>query len=146
MVELREGKEGFDFLGCHLHARVSGRLLERGIRRYYLQRWPSARSMKRARARIKALTGRSQVGWELEVVIERLNLFLRGWGNYFRTGNASDKFRQLDRHAAWRLKRLLIKKRGRNLRAGQAKRWTEAWFHDQGLHKLMGTIRYPKAA
>lgn len=146
MVDLREGKEGFDFLGCHLHARVSGRLLEQGVRKYYLQRWPSARSMKRARARVKALTGRSQVGWELAVVIERLNLFLRGWGNYFRTGNASDKFRQLDRHVAWRLYRLLIKKRGRNLRAGQAGRWTEAWFHDQGLHKLLGTIRYPKAA
>jgi RNA-directed DNA polymerase len=27
-----------------------------------------------------------------------------------------------------------------------ASRWTEAWFHDQGLHQLMGTIRYPKAA
>jgi len=24
--------------------------------------------------------------------------------------------------------------------------WTPAWFHDQGLHQLMGTIRYPKAA
>ena len=23
---------------------------------------------------------------------------------------------------------------------------TEVWFHDQGLLKLMGTIRYPKAA
>jgi len=28
----------------------------------------------------------------LDAVIERLNLFLRGWGNYFRTGNAGDKF------------------------------------------------------
>jgi len=83
---------------------------------------------------------------ELQDVIGVLNLFLRGWGNYFRTGNAAKKFRQLDRHVTWRLKRLLIKKRGRNLRAGQAGRWTEAWFHDQGLHQLMGTIRYPKAA
>ena len=72
--------------------------------------------------------------------------FLRGWGNYFRTGNAADKFVSLDRHVVWRLRRLLIKKRGRNLRAGQADRWTPNWFHDQGLHKLMGTIRYPKAA
>jgi RNA-directed DNA polymerase len=41
-VDLREGREGFDFLGCHhFHARVSGRLLEQGIRRYYLHRWPS---------------------------------------------------------------------------------------------------------
>jgi len=147
VVDLREGKQGFDFLGCHLRARMSGRLWEqKRIVRYYLHRWPSVRSMKRARLRIKALTGRSRVGMQLEDVIGALNLFLRGWGSYFRSGNASDKFVQLDRHVAWRLKRLLIKQRGRNLRAGQAGTWTPAWFHDQGLHQLMGTIRYPKTA
>ena len=83
---------------------------------------------------------------ELREVIGALNLFLRGWGNYFRTGNAHQKFTTLDRHVVWMLKRLLIKKRGRNLRAGQANRWTPTWFHDQGLHRLTGTIRYPKAA
>ena len=147
VVDLRQGRQGFDFLGCHLHARMSGKLWEqRHIVRYYLHRWPSQRSMKRARARVKDMTGRSQVGMELQVVIGRLNLFLRGWGNFFRTGNANDKFVEMDRYVAWRLKRLLIKKRGRNLRAGQADRWQYKWFHDQGLHKLMGTIRYPKAA
>ena len=147
VVDLRVGRQGFDFLGCHFHARMSGKLWEqRRIVRYYLHRWPSQRSMKRARARIKALTGRSQVGMELKEVIGRLNLFLRGWGNYFRTGNAAMKFVTLDRYVWWRLFRLMCKKRGRNLRAGQADRWTSAWFHDQGLHKLMGTIRYPKAA
>ena len=114
--------------------------------RYYLHRWPSARNMKRARAKVKALTDRRRSGMVVADLIEALNPFLRGWGNHFRTGNASKKFRQLDRYVAWRLKRLLIKKRGRNLRAGQAGLWTEAWFHDQGLHQLMGTIRYPKAA
>ncbi len=83
--------------------------------------------MKRARARVRDLTDRRRVGLELCDVIEALNLFLRGWGNYFRTGNAADKFVQLDRHVAWRLKRLLIKKRGRNLRAGQAGRCTRTW-------------------
>jgi RNA-directed DNA polymerase len=147
VVDLREGREGFDFLGCHLHARMSGRLWEqKRVVRYYLHRWPSQRSMQRARARVKALTGRSRVGGQLPEIIAELNLFLRGWGNYFRTGNASEKFIQLDRYVAWRLKRLLIKKRGRNLRAGQADRWTPDWFHDQGLHMLMGTIRYPRTA
>jgi RNA-directed DNA polymerase len=147
VVDLREGREGFDFLGCHFRARMSGRLWEqKRVIRYYLHRWPSARSMKRARLRIKALTGRDRVGLELQDLIKDLNLFLRGWGNYFRTGNATDKFVDLDRHVTWRLKRLLIKKRGRNLRAGQANRWTRTWFHDQGLHQLMGTITYPKAA
>jgi RNA-directed DNA polymerase len=147
VVDLREGRQGFDFLGCHLHARMSGKVWEQyGKVRYYLHRWPSQRSMKRARARIKALTNRSHVGKELNALIGRLNLFLRGWGNYFRTGNATAKFLSVDHYVTWRLKRLLIKKRGRNLRAGQADRWTRTWFHDQVLHQLMGTIRYPKAA
>ena len=147
VVDLRKGREGFDFLGCHFRARFSGKLWEqKHIIRYYLHRWPSQRSMKRARARIKALTARSQVGQQLDDVIGRLNLFLRGWGNYFRTGNAADKFTAMDRYVTWRLKRLLLKQRGRNLRQGQAQTWTRTWFHDQGLHQLMGTIRYPKAA
>lgn len=126
---------------------MSGRLWEqKRIIRYYLHRWPSARSMKRARQRIKVLTGRARIGMELQDLIRDLNLFLRGWGNYFRTGNAANKFIELDRHVSWRLHRLLVKKRGRNLRAGQADRWTRTWFHDQGLHQLMGTTSYPKAA
>ena len=50
IAELREGREGFDFLGCHFRARMSGRLWEqKRIIRYYLHRWPSARVMKRLR-------------------------------------------------------------------------------------------------
>ncbi|WP_197745497.1 reverse transcriptase domain-containing protein [Mycobacterium shinjukuense] len=41
VVDLREGRDGLDFLGCHFRARMSGRLWEqRRIVRYYLQRWP----------------------------------------------------------------------------------------------------------
>ena len=42
VVDLREGREGFDFLGCHLRAQMSGRMWEqKRIVRYYLHRWPS---------------------------------------------------------------------------------------------------------
>ena len=148
IVDLRDGREGFDFLGCHFRARVSGRLLERGIRRYYLHRWPSMRAMKRIRAKVKALTDRRRRGGMRDVreVIADLNPVLRGWGNYFRTGNAADKFTEIDRHVAWRLKRLLVKRKGRNLRAGEAAQWTPDWLWGLGLHQLMGTIRYPGAA
>jgi RNA-directed DNA polymerase len=148
IVDLREGREGFDFLGCHFHARVSGRMLERGIRRYYLHRWPSQRAMKRIRARVKQLTDRRRNAGLQDVrdVIAALNPVLRGWGNYFRTGNAADKFRQIDRHVAWRLKRLMIGRKGRNLHAGEAAVWTEDWFVGLGLHRLRGTIRYPGIA
>ncbi len=148
VVDLREGREGFDFLGWHFRARVSGRLLEqRGICRYYLQRWPSQRSMKRLREKVKLKTGRNRVGIrDVRELIAELNPILRGWGNYFRTGNAADTFTQIDRYVAWRLKRLLIKRKGRNLRAGEAAAWIPDWLQAHGLHRLMGTIRYPRAA
>jgi hypothetical protein len=148
VVDLREGREGLDFPGCHFHARMSGKLWEqKRIVRYYLHRWPSQRAMKRLREKVRARTGRNRTGVkDIREVIADLNPLLRGWGNYFRTGNAAVKFRQADRYVAWRLRRLLIKKRGRNLRAGQADQWTEEWMHGLGLHKLSGTIRYPKAA
>jgi RNA-directed DNA polymerase len=147
VVDLREGREGLDFLGCHFRARMSGKLWERKrIVRYYLQRWPSQRAMKRLREKIRDRTGHSRVGVDVRVVIADLNPILRGWGNYFRTGNAADKFVQVDRYVGARLRRLMVKKRGRNLHAGQADQWTEDWFNGHGLHRLRGTIRYPKAA
>jgi RNA-directed DNA polymerase len=115
VVDLREGREGLDFLGCHFRARMSGRLWEqRGIVRYYLHRWPSQRAMQRLRAKVRDRTGRNRVGLDIRDVIADLNPILRGWGNYFRTGNAAIKFRQIDRYVAWRLFRLMVKKRGRN--------------------------------
>jgi RNA-directed DNA polymerase len=147
VIDLREGRAGFDFLGCHFHARVSGRLLERGIRRYYLHRWPSQRSMKRVRQKVKALTGRNRNGVkDVRVLIRDLNPVLQGWGNYFRTGNAANTFIELDKYVSWRLHRFLVKRHGRNLRAGQAQQWTSDWFVEQGLHRLRGTIRYPEVA
>jgi RNA-directed DNA polymerase len=147
VVDLRTGREGLDFLGCHFRARMSGRLWEqKRIVRYYLHRWPSQAAMVRLRAKVRDRTGRNRVGLDIRDVIADLNLILRGWGTYFRTGNAAVKFRQVDRYVVWRLNGLLIKKRGRNLRAGQAGQWTEEWFNGHGLHRLRGTIRYPKAA
>ena len=148
VVDLRQGREGLDFLGCHFRARMSGRLWEqKRIVRYYPQRWPGQAAMKRLRGKVRDRTGRHRVGVrDIRLVVEELNPLLRGWGNYFRTGNAAGKFRQVDRYVVWRLQRLMIKKRGRNLRAGQAWQWTEEWFNGHGLYRLRGTIRYPKAA
>jgi RNA-directed DNA polymerase len=148
VVDLRQGQEGLDFLGCHFRARMSGRLWEqKRIVRYYLHRWPSQRAMKRLREKVRARTGRNRAGVkDVREVIADLNPLLRGWGNYFRTGNAAGKFVQADRYVAWRLRRLMVKKRGRNLRAGQADQWTREWFEGHGLYRLSGTIRYPKAA
>jgi group II intron reverse transcriptase/maturase len=147
LVDLSRGREGFDFLGCHLHKRMSGKLWERTRRRvYYLQRWPSHRAMHRVRTRVRELTPRRRCHEDLRIVIADVNRVLRGWGQYFRTGNAATKFHQVDRHVEERLRSLLMKRAGSRLRGGRAARWTRPFFETLGLVRLRGTIRYPGMA
>jgi RNA-directed DNA polymerase len=103
--------------------------------------------MKRARQRVKELTGRDRSGVkDVRVIIADLNPVLRGWGNYFRTGNAAVKFLQVDTYVWRRLYAFMVKRKGRNLRMGDAHRWTRDFFHSLGLHRLRGTVQYPEAA
>ena len=147
-VDLSRGRQGFDFLGCHLRKRMSGPIWERERRHvYFLHRWPSAKSMKRVRQRIREETARSRQGArDVREVIERINPVLRGWGSYFQTGNAAQKFNQVDRYALDRLKRFLLTRKGRNLRPGDVLKWDRSFFESHGLHRLRGTVKYPGAA
>ena len=146
-IDLGWGKQGFDFLGCHLRKRFSGPIWEKSRKRvYFLQRWPSTRSMKRIRQRVKDLTPKSRCHKDPRDVIAELNPVLRGWGQYFRTGNAADKFVEVDKYVGWRLKRMRLKRKGRHLKAGEARRWDRHYFYALGLTKLSGTVAYPEAA
>jgi RNA-directed DNA polymerase len=143
-VELSNGKEGFDFLGCHLHKRLSGRLWEQKRKRlYFLQRWPSQRSMQRIRQRVRDLTPRTRCHADIRTVIADLNPVLRGWGQYFRTGNADTRFNQLDSYVWRRLLALRLARKGRNLPSGEVERWSLEYFRNLGLTRLQGTVRYP---
>jgi RNA-directed DNA polymerase len=147
LVDLSRGREGFDFLGCHLHKRMSGPIWERTHRRvFFLQRWPAQRAMTRVRARVRALTSRARCHEDLRRVIADLNPVLRGWAQYFRTGNAADKFVEIDTYVEERLHGLLLKRAGSRLRAGRAEAWRRPFFEALGLTRLRGTIRYPGVA
>src|SRR2546427_471465 len=80
---------------------------------------------------------------DVRVLIRELNPIVRGWGNYFRTGNAARKFNQLDSHVCRRLHRFMVKRKDRNLRPSDADPWTRNFFWQHGLHRLRGTVRYP---
>ena len=102
--------------------------------------------MKRVRQRVKELTPRARCHADIRDVIASLNPVLRGWGNYFRTGNAATCFTAIDSYVERRLCRLFIKRKGRHLRAGDVRRWTREYFEGFGLHRLRGTIQYPGQA
>jgi group II intron reverse transcriptase/maturase len=147
-LNLSMGHEGFDFLGCHLRKRMSGRIwAKEGRKAYFLQRWPSHRSVKRVKQRVRELTGRNRQGVkDAREIVNSLNPILRGWGNYFRTGNAARKFKQVDTHVWNRLNAFMVKRKGRHLRAGEVRTWDRDFFHRLGLHRLQGTVRYPATA
>ena len=147
MVDLSRGRDGFDFLGCHLRQRMSGPVWERTRRRvYFLQRWPSPRAMRRIRTRVRALTPRARCHEDLRTVIADLNRVLRGWGQYFRTGNATTKFIHVDTYVEERLRGLLLKRAGSRLALGRAVAWRRPFFEALGLIRLRGTIQYPGVA
>jgi len=146
LVELGPGKQGFEFLGCHLRV---VRSCFKG--RKYLLRWPSPRAMKSVRAKVRDLTGRRRCAGvkDIREVIAEVNPVLRGWGNYFRTGNASVKFNAVDRYTRQRLLTLLRRRGGqRRARPGGRPFRLDEWPHrrlvnEHGLYQLSGTIRYP---
>jgi RNA-directed DNA polymerase len=146
LVQIGLGKDGFDFLGCHL------RIVKSHFKgRTYLFRWPSVKSMKKVRSRVRELTDRrSRAGLkDVDEVIADLNPVLKGWGNYFRTGNASKQFTQIDHYVWRRIIRMLGKQRGFHghrlaWRVSQQRRaWPMEKLRERGLHKLLGTIQYP---
>ncbi len=94
MVNLAGGKEGFTFLGWTVRKRRS---IQRNPRKHFVQRWPSPKAMKRIRDRVHELTEvRGRQSQDMGELIEKLNPVLRGWGNYFRTGNADTQFTGID--------------------------------------------------
>lgn len=144
LVELGLGKDGFEFLGCYL------RIVRSHFKRQrYLFRWPCPRAMQAVRDRVRDLTDRRRRAGmrDIREVINDLNPVLRGWGNYFRTGNASWKFQQVDRYVHRRLVRLLARRGGWRQRLVWIKDWPHRRFvADFGLHRLLGSIRYPGGA
>ena len=102
--------------------------------------------MVRIRQRVKELTPRGRCHEDLRRVIADLNPVLRGWGNYFRTGNAAKRFNQLDTYVWHRLRSLRVMRKGRHLKAGDVECWSRDSFHNLGLVRLRGSVQYPETS
>jgi group II intron reverse transcriptase/maturase len=143
LVDLSRGREGFTFLGCVVRKKRS---IQRAPRCHFMQRWPSPRAMKRLRGRIHDLTDSRRSGArDVKEIIATLNPVLRGWGNYFRTGNADRKFNQADKYVHEQVTHWLRRRGGQ-----RARYWPREWpmekLHGMGLHRLRGTVSYPAQA
>ena len=143
VIDLSQGREEFIFLGCAIRKRRS---IQRNPRIYYMQRRPSPRAMKRIRQRVHELTDARHSGAkDVLEIINALNPVLRGWGNYFRTGNADRAFTRIDDYVRRRIHRWLWRRGGQRARY-RSEEWPPERFRGMGLYRLRGTVRYPAKA
>jgi group II intron reverse transcriptase/maturase len=142
IVHLREGGEGFDFLGFH-HRYVRGNT-PRSRHLTFLVRWPSRQAMQHARQRITEITARERLLLPVEEIVQDLNRFLAGWAGYFRYGNSAQCFDKISLHAVNRLSIFVANRHQRDRRFGW---WVVARQSPNrlGLIDLNGIVAPPRA-
>jgi len=98
VVNLRQA-ESLDFLGFTF--RYDRDLY--GSDKTYLNVMPSKKSLKKARDAIWEKTGPKKCCKPTPKVVEDLNVFLRGWSNYFGFGYPRKAFRDMSHYARQRM-------------------------------------------
>jgi RNA-directed DNA polymerase len=130
-VKLNEPGASLDFLGYTF--RYDRDLQGRPWR--YLNLCPSRKSMQRERDQLREMTGPDRCFVPIAALIERINVQLRGWSNYFGQGYPRGGFRQMNSYVRERLTRHLQRRSQRPFRVRGAISWHEQ-LHRLGLRPL----------
>lgn len=143
IVRLEVGGPGFEFLGFH-HRLVRSRGVRGRKGVTFLARWPSDQAMRRARDRLRELTVRSRLLLPVDAVVEDMNMFLRGWGAFFRYGHSAVRFNKISNYAQERLSLFIGKRHKRGRRFGLS---VVAYRSPDrcGLISLLGIVVAPRA-
>jgi len=128
IVDARE--EQFDFLEHRFAVQPSKRTGQ--LKTFY---YPAPKAMKAVKKKLREEVSSGQ-HWNLQDLIrDRVNPILRGWGNYFKTANSRKHFLSIANYAVWTLCIMLRKKHKK-----RTKGWRDhppSWFYDyHGLFKL----------
>jgi RNA-directed DNA polymerase len=98
----------------------------------YLNLSPSKKSLARARDRIRSFTGREMGFVPVRDLIRRINLYLKGWANYFCKGYPRMAFRSINWFVRQRLARHLQRRSQRPYRLPKGVSW-QAHLANLGL-------------
>ena len=133
-------EEKFDFLGY-----TFGRCYSPQTGRAYLGTVPSQKRVIRICQAISQETARNRTLLAPEMVVEKLNHMMSGWGNYFCLGPVSKAYRVIERHTRRRLRQWLCMKH--QIRWPAIKRFPDSYLDQQlGLQRLsQRTASFPWA-
>ncbi|WP_292516616.1 group II intron reverse transcriptase/maturase [Mesorhizobium sp.] len=132
IVDVRE--ESFDFLGNRFARQPSKRTGK--VNTYF---YPTPKAMASVKKKIREVVRTGQ-HHDLPVLIkEQVNPILRGWGNYFKTGNSRLHLKSIANYTMWTLCIMLRKKHKK-----RSKGWRDhppSWFYEyHGLFKLPSLV------
>ena len=134
IINLRNPKAGFDFLGF----RIKRVLSRRGRWRPLLI--PQMKARKALLQKLKVVFRRFN-SQPIYHVIERVNPIVRGWIGYFRYGSSSWCFGYVRDWLERKVRRHLMRARGRS--GFGWKRWSRRWIYDAlGLHSDWSLRRF----
>lgn len=97
---------------------------------------PSEKSIKKAFEEIRERTSPRNGYKPITKIVEEVNLFLRGWGQYFQLGHPSRAFSKVNRHAKFRLYKFLQRRSQRGYKKCSREQTWWAHFKDMGLFVL----------
>jgi group II intron reverse transcriptase/maturase len=137
IVNMTNGKEGFDFLGFHNRRAMSCKYNKR-----YTFKYPKKEAVKKLKQKIKEITGaRAMLKLPMEEVAKHINPILTGWMNYFKFGNSNRVFERIDSYVQERLALWWSKKHQKS-----GRRWktdfTYEVFKSSGIVTMTGSVAY----
>lgn len=132
IVDLAEPRNGINFLGYTLKLVVPR---ESSTHKFCLVT-PSDKSLNKAYEKIRELTNPQNGYKPIQTVIKELNLFIRGWGQYFHKGHPSRAFHKVNRHVKYRLYKFLQRRSQRGNKKRDRKQTWHELFKNMGLYIL----------
>jgi len=102
----------------------------------YLNRFPSKKTMAKARDAIRELTAKRLGGVPVGLLVARLNRFLIGWSRYFGTGYPRQAFRALNQFVLFRVRKHLRRRSQRSLKPPQETSWYDFIYGRLGVVQL----------
>lgn len=132
IVNVADDGATLDFLGYSF--RYDKSLYGRGPK--YLNRFPSKKSLSKAREEIRELTATRLGGLPIGVVVRRLNRFLIGWSNYFSRGYPRQTFRDINAYVQLRMWRHLRRRSQRSLKPPKGMNWYTFIYKRLGVIQL----------
>jgi RNA-directed DNA polymerase len=134
VINLAEPRSGLNFLGFQLR---KVKLRSKSQREFCLIT-PSEKSLKKAKEKIRERTSPENGFKPIHKVVVELNLFLRGWGQYFSKGHPSEAFTNINDYVRDRIYHFLQR---RSQRGYKKRNKDQTWYQHI---KELGTIQLTK--